>query len=63
MCYLYTPLPTCMITAQYSPGFHAYTASVGGGTCRIVSGHGGVESYFESPSCSKRHCATCSVGR
>jgi len=34
---------------------------VGGGTCNNVNGHGGVESYFESPGCSKRHCATGSV--
>lgn len=34
---------------------------VEGGTCNIANGHGGVESYFESPGCSKRHCATGSV--
>jgi Pyruvate/2-oxoacid:ferredoxin oxidoreductase delta subunit len=49
VCYLYTPLLTCIIAAQYSLEFHAYKSHVGGGTCRIVSGHGGVESYFESP--------------
>lgn len=61
MCYLYTPLRTCIIAARYSPGFHAYKSYVGGGPCSIVNGHGGVESYFESPGCSKRHCATGSV--
>lgn len=60
-CYLYTHLLTCIIAAQYSPEFHAYKSYVGGGTCRIVSGHGGVVSYFESLVCSKRHCATSSV--
>jgi hypothetical protein len=62
VCYLYTPLLTCIIAARYSLEFHAYKPYVGGGTCRIVSGHGGVESCFESLGYSKRHCATCSVG-
>ena len=61
MCHLYTPLLTCIVAAQGSPEFHAYKSYVGGGTCSLVNGHGGVESYFESLGCSKRHCATRSV--
>ena len=61
MCYLYTPLRTCIIAARYSPEFHAYKLYVGGGTCSIVNGRGGVGGYFESLGCSKRHCAARSV--
>jgi hypothetical protein len=49
MYYLYTSMLTCIIVALYSLEFHAYTVPVSSGTCSIVSGHGGVGCYSESP--------------